>query len=736
MITIILSVIVLLVFYTFQISFVYKLPFLSNAIFIPTIVGIIVGTLFGKIAHQYVIIKNSYEIKLSLDKEKVLNQILLKSKETKNLISFLDSTLKIIANVNFVRLENRAGVFVIQPDDKYRMISHINLDQEIINKCAIQGIKSGECLCGAAIQKREVIFTNTVDERHTYTYDEMHDHGHYNLPIIYDEKVLGALVVYVMKDHQYDEFEENFLKSVVDIIALVINSYENEQRIKDTNEIITNAKRLTGLAAWQLDLNTNAITLSDEVYKLFKLDPNSTKLTEPFLSQIIHPDDLYKVKNILRKTKAGEPFEYEIRYLDSSNNTIYTVNRCTPIKDDNDEVIRLAGIVLNITDIRESEKRRIENERFIESIATATPYALYLLDIKNNKILFTNSEFDKNVISPIKQGFEKRGLAAIEEYVHPDDLETFREKVTEVLDCKKEFYSFYGRIAYDGKNYTWINQRFKPFKIDENGKLSQVLLVTIDVNKQKLTEEKAKELNEQLVIQNKKLLKANNELDRFIYSASHDLRAPLASILGLINLYERDTQSDFKEEYIQNIKYSVHRLDEFIHEIIDFSKNVKTEIIAHKVNLASFIQDIYDQIKYIFPDKLTSFSIEDNVKREITTDKDRLSVVIRNVLSNAIKYSDIKKEDPIIKCIIEYTDPMISIRFEDNGIGIDKAHIVKVFDMFYRASSQSTGSGLGLFITKETVENLGGELSIDSKIGFGTTLTIKVPELTEKPTEQ
>ena len=221
---------------------------------------------------------------------------------------------------------------------------------------------------------------------------------------------------------------------------------------------------------------------------------------------------------------------------------------------------------------------------------------------------------------------------------------------------------------------------------------------------------------------NAELQKVNEALDRFVYSVSHDLRSPLSSILGLINLANLTKDAEELKQIIKMIQGRVLAQDNFIREIIDYSRNTRTETVNEPINLKKSVEEVIDTLKFDGQaDKITfRVKIEDDF--ELTSDRIRLTVILSNLIGNAIKYHDLQKESPYIE--IGFLQDANSLYVEDNGQGVMPQHQQKIFNMFYRGSDRVTGSGLGLFITKEAVHKLGGNISLKSVYGEGSTFTV------------
>ena len=230
-------------------------------------------------------------------------------------------------------------------------------------------------------------------------------------------------------------------------------------------------------------------------------------------------------------------------------------------------------------------------------------------------------------------------------------------------------------------------------------------------------------------VKNAELIKVNSELDRFVYSASHDLRAPLASILGLVKLTKLDNDPKNRMEYLEMVERSIHKLDGFIHDIINYSRNARTELESRKVDFNVLIKDILTSLQFQEKSNRIRKDVQVQGEGEFYTDPKRLEIILFNLITNAIKYHKIDQPDPYVVVRVNYSDYDAVIEVIDNGIGIDRNHQESIFKMFYRADERSNGSGLGLFIAKETVEKLRGTLSVHSVVGKGSTFRFKVPSL-------
>jgi signal transduction histidine kinase len=226
---------------------------------------------------------------------------------------------------------------------------------------------------------------------------------------------------------------------------------------------------------------------------------------------------------------------------------------------------------------------------------------------------------------------------------------------------------------------------------------------------------------------NAQLRKVNAELDRFVYSASHDLRAPLSSLLGLIDLTRKAHDRNEIETYLELMKGRVHHLDDFIREIIDYSRNERMEVLRQPVNLHRLVEETTTNLMYLEGANEIDIQNEVPVDMVLPTDVMRLKIILNNLMNNAIKYHDRNKESRFIRVFANPSSDGVLFSVCDNGMGIPAEHHGKVFNMFYRASDKSKGSGLGLYIVKESLGQLGGTVSLKSQLGEGSTFTVLLP---------
>jgi signal transduction histidine kinase len=234
-----------------------------------------------------------------------------------------------------------------------------------------------------------------------------------------------------------------------------------------------------------------------------------------------------------------------------------------------------------------------------------------------------------------------------------------------------------------------------------------------------------------LLRSNEELKKSNKELDGFVYSVSHDLRAPLSSMLGVIGLCEMGGPDEFMQKNISLLKSSIKKLDGFIMDILDYSRNSRLEIDRQEIHFNDLLTDISNNLKFMGASDQRNVEIRMMVRNGVAfhSDQSRLSIILNNLISNSIRYQNPEIPDPFVEVCVDVGETAANILVRDNGIGIGMENQEKVFNMFYRVSNKSVGSGLGLYIVKETVEKLSGAIKLKSELGKGTEFSIRLPNL-------
>lgn len=368
-------------------------------------------------------------------------------------------------------------------------------------------------------------------------------------------------------------------------------------------------------------------------------------------------------------------------------------------------------IVRDITDRKKAEANNKKNETLFTQLFNSTPMGLVMLD-EQGKVEQVNNGFQQMF------GYRPQELKgkSINDFIVPDTLANEGIDLNNII-AANEIVSVVTKRKHKDGHLVDVLIYGVPVLLDN--RTISIYGVYVDITERRKVEEELKV--------------RNTELDNFVYKVSHDLRAPLSSILGLVNLAKLPGNDDNPMDYINIIGKKVEDLDHFISDVLSHSKNLKLDVSITQVDFNSIISKTFTDLSYLegASDVLVYRRVEG---KQFFGDRWRISEIFRNLVSNAIKYRQIGGTKPEIKIEIVTTPEETHIIFSDNGIGIEKNDLAKIFEMFYRATVQSDGSGIGLYIVKNAVEKLGGSISVSSKVGFGTTFTIKLPNRAEENT--
>jgi signal transduction histidine kinase len=228
---------------------------------------------------------------------------------------------------------------------------------------------------------------------------------------------------------------------------------------------------------------------------------------------------------------------------------------------------------------------------------------------------------------------------------------------------------------------------------------------------------------------NQELHRLHYELDQFIYHASHELRSPLASMLGIVNLIEMDKREDVIPGHTQILKQKINHLDDLLKNIVAIAFNNKSKVIEDNIVWNNFLSSLLKEFDLVNSKVEVTYEVHQH--SPFVSDIARLRIIIRNLISNSLRYHNPGVEKSWSKINVEVTETGTLLKIEDNGTGISAGYQKEIFKMFYKANIQGKGHGLGLYIVKIMVEKLGGKIDLQSIPNKGTTFTIYIPNLEE-----
>lgn len=548
-----------------------------------------------------------------------------------------------------------------------------------------------------------------------------------------------------------------------------------QEEISFSNERMDLAINISNLGMWDWDIEKDSIFYSGVWGEMLGYKWGKDKKHDPKLwEEMLHPEDKELTLKRLNEYVEGKSAKYEAIYRLKTKSGdwkwILDSGRAVERAEDN-SVKRMIGMHVDYDTRKISENLMLENERKMSILARS---AKSLLESNNRKeiydILCDNTyEYLGNsgiaIITEYSEDYLQWEIKAIKGLKRSFEVVTNLIGTSLVglkgsLPSEVVFKMQSGKVQYldnnlsnlSGGKITQIlnNQINKILGFKQVAAISLIqnqrvygtisILITKDnfVIDEKWLETLAKQASVALdrriaekktLIQNEELKRLNNELDLIIQAISHDLKAPLKTATGLLNLRKVDKEAFSEEEMSLQIQKSINKLDLITDDLLGIVFNNRTELEISSIKLNEVIEACVNEQEGINYFDEIEWDIKTNQKHDLFTDEKRLKMILRNILSNAIKYQNPGNEIKKIRVYSKTSSKLTEIRVEDNGKGIHEKQLKKIFDVFYRADANTDGIGLGLNIIKQTSEKLNGKINIDSEYGEGTTFYLTIPNL-------
>jgi len=385
----------------------------------------------------------------------------------------------------------------------------------------------------------------------------------------------------------------------------------------------------------------------------------------------------------------------------------YEVN-IYPVQNSNSKVNRVVWTMEDIKERKAAQANLKALQINFQSVFRQAAVSVVLSNT-NLQVIQANHKFYELIEYSVEEFMALPPLSI----THPRDLPESKRLLKLLCDGELDSFSLEKRLIAKTGKIVWVYITTNIIK-DPKGKLKLIISVAQDITDRKHAEQE--------------LIFKSNELDTFVYRASHDLRGPVASLMGLFNV----VQTEFKEdahamEYFEHYHKSVMRLDKILHNLIDLTKIREKEMTPTEVDLNDIISDCLSTISNAKNFEKIHFKIKNKVEFKIHTDANTLRTILFHLLENAVNFMQLDNPRSFVKLDIKHESNFLVMEVADNGQGIKKELQSEVFNMFYRANEFSTGSGLGLYIVRYAVEKLNGSIQLKSKEMSGTKISVYIP---------
>jgi PAS domain S-box-containing protein len=426
-------------------------------------------------------------------------------------------------------------------------------------------------------------------------------------------------------------------------------------------------------------------------------------------------DDKLNLRAEQHEILAGRITQWETRLITKDDKIVWSDIKASHLYDENGMIVGIIRVCKDITQSRYFSEKQKETVAMLNSIFNNVNQSIVLLD-QSQRIKAFNVIANRQNIQLMGQ--ELKENIPFSDYLLADVQDSFRAKFEEsMLDKQVQWEMAY---RFSATSVHWYSISLSPVS-DEKQNVLGACVSMMNITERKMADEKFR--GQFLEIENN-----NKELDRLVKILSHDLKAPMNSVSGLITLAREEKNPEEFGNYLDMMEKSLKKLETFTNDIIA-SLRSRGQVVAVKVDLFEQVQDVMDELRFVPGAETIRFVNEIGPNVNLNSDPARLRVILSNLISNAIKYSDPSKLDCFVKVTCKEYPLLLEIEVEDNGIGIAAEHHKRIFDSYYKLSDRSDSNGLGLSNVKDAVQKLQGTIEVESTLGLGSIFKIQLPAI-------
>ncbi|WP_228038429.1 PAS domain-containing protein [Nodosilinea sp. LEGE 06152] len=521
-----------------------------------------------------------------------------------------------------------------------------------------------------------------------------------------------------------------------------------EAQLRYSQAALAEAQRMVHLGSWELDVLTQKLTWSDELFRILGFDPSNPEPAYAEHFNYFPPEDRDRMQQYLdRAMQEGIPYEVEVRFLRPNGTLVYLEARGNVKRNAQGQVVKLFGTALDITDRKLAELERQKLSERLSLALNSGAIGCWEWDIQQNTILWDERMYELYGLSKADFGPDADASWAYQfwaDKVHPDDLEA-AEVLLQQTVLGQATYDPEFRVVHSDGSIHHI-KAYGKVRCDGDGHPKSMIGVNLDISERKQVEERLQHINERLVLTNAELDRATRLKDEFLASMSHELRTPLNAILGMAEGLKEHVFgpiNDRQSQALSTIERSGLHLLDLINDILDLSKVEagKLELEPVALNVKQLCESSLSFVRQIAFSKNVGLSLESlRPIPDIAVDERRIRQVLINLLSNAVKFTPAGGQ-VTLTAEVEPQGPAsavnnwLKLSVTDTGIGIAPDNIAKLFQPFVQIDSslsrQYTGTGLGLALVRKIVELHGGSVSVTSEVDQGSCFTVTLPYLSE-----
>lgn len=506
--------------------------------------------------------------------------------------------------------------------------------------------------------------------------------------------------------------EGGHLRQYIAIESDITDRKKTQMALADREKRFSNLVHQSPMAVIEWDIKLNVLEWNEAAEKIFGYTRTEAIGHNAFdlVLRSERRDEIESVRIQLISQQGGTRSTNE--NVTKKGDTIFCEWYNSPLIDDQGKTVGIISMVEEITDKLIAEKLLKESEFKFRQIVQNSPMGIYVYEVNDQNQLIL---VDTNPAADILTGIDNTkllGMTIEEAFPGLKQTDIPHHYLTAALHG----------TPWHTENIYYHEENIKgAFNVNAfQAGQRRVAIMFTNITERIQIENAIKQKNEELI-------KINIELDRFVYSASHDLRAPISSLLGLLEVARLENNMSAMEKLLDMQKRTLLKLDNFIQDIVNYSRNNRLKVTHEPVDFKTLIEGAFEQLHFM--NQLNKLEQRILIAPDLNFlgDSKRITVILNNLISNAIKYADVTKPNPFVEVSVEKTEEGILLTVADNGEGIEELHLPKIFEMFYRATHLSTGSGIGLYIVSEIIQKVKGKIEVDSKKGVGSTFRIYLP---------